>query len=239
MSIQDKVALITGASRGIGFATAELFLSKGAKVIICGRHKEPLFQKEQVLLGKFPSADLLTVPCDIANSQDRLTLFEKIDQRFGQLDILINNAAIIHVSPFEDHSDEHLDEIYNVNIKGVFSCAQLAYRRMKATGGAIINISSLSGIKGVEKFPGFSSYVMSKFAVVGLTESLAVEGKPYQIRVNCVAPGAVDTQMLKEAAPQLRTQTQPDDIAQTIYFLADTSQSKRITGSTIEVLSNE
>ncbi|MBZ0256358.1 SDR family oxidoreductase, partial [bacterium] len=102
----------------------------------------------------------------------------------------------------------------------------------------IVHISSLAGIRGTEKFPGMSAYVVSKHGVIGLTESLSVEGRPYGIRVNCVAPGAVDTQMLREAAPQFKTETEPADIAQAILYLSDPVQAASVTGAVIEVHSN-
>src|SRR5690606_24382138 len=140
----------------------------------------------------------------------------------------------------EDQSLEDWERVMAVNVRGPFLCSREAFRRMKAEKkrGTIINVSSLSGIRGVEKFPGLSSYVTSKFAVTGLTESLAVEGKDYGIRVNCVAPGAVDTLMLKGAAPHLKTKTTPEDIAKIILFLADESQSGSLNGAVMEVHSN-
>jgi 3-oxoacyl-[acyl-carrier protein] reductase len=106
------------------------------------------------------------------------------------------------------------------------------------TGGSIINISSLAGFQGAGKLPGFSAYSTTKSAITGLSESLAVEGKPYHIRVNAIAPGAVDTQMLHEAAPDVKTSTTPEDIAHLIAFLADNTSSSHITGSVIPVYSN-
>ncbi len=106
-------------------------------------------------------------------------------------------------------------------------------------GGAIVNMTSLAGVRGPEKFKGLSAYVVSKYGVLGLSDILAVEGKPYGIRVNSIAPGAVDTLMLKQAAPFLKTKTGPDDISRAILFLADERQSGHISGANIEIFSNE
>jgi NAD(P)-dependent dehydrogenase (short-subunit alcohol dehydrogenase family) len=105
--------------------------------------------------------------------------------------------------------------------------------------GTLVNLTSLSGVRGPEKFPGSSAYVVSKYGVLGLSEILAVEGRPHGIRVNSIAPGAVDTVMLQKAAPFLKTTTTPDDIARTILFLADNAQSGHITGANLEIFSNE
>ena len=99
-------------------------------------------------------------------------------------------------------------------------------------------MSSLGGVHGTEKFPGFAAYTVSKFGVIGLTETLAVEGRPHDIRVNCVAPGAVETAMKKEAAPFLRTRTTPEDVARVIRFLCDDEESGALTGAIVEIHSN-
>jgi 3-oxoacyl-[acyl-carrier protein] reductase len=129
----------------------------------------------------------------------------------------------------------------NVNVTGSMLCSRALFNHAQKAkkGGAIVNISSLGGIRSTQKFKGLLPYVTSKFAVVGLTEALAVEGKELGIRVNCVAPGAVDTDMLKKAAPFLKTSTYPEDVAKTILFLCDAEQSGKISGSTLEIHSNE
>lgn len=131
-------------------------------------------------------------------------------------------------------------EIFAVNTEASFLCAREAFTLMKKSGrgACILNISSLSGIRGQIKFPGTAAYAASKSALIGLTEVLAVEGKPYGIRANCLAPGAVETRMLREAAPFLKTNTKPEDIAKLILNLCDPT-SHVLNGSTIEVFSNE
>jgi len=130
------------------------------------------------------------------------------------------------------------DSVIGVNLRGIFLCCREAFQIMaKQQQGIIINMSSLSGVKGVEKFPGLSAYNVSKAGVAGLTEILAVEGKPYNIRVCAVSPGAVDTVMLRQAAPHLKAGMTPDDMAEILLFLADDS-GRMLSGSNIEIFSN-
>jgi NAD(P)-dependent dehydrogenase (short-subunit alcohol dehydrogenase family) len=168
-------------------------------------------------------------------------LFAETKRKFGNIDILVNNAGVIRVRPIQEMTVDDWDAGLAVNLRGSFLCAREAFRVMKETGrgGSIVNMSSLAGIRGVEKFPGTSAYAASKHGVVGLTEVLAVEGRGVGIRVNCVAPGAVDTRMLREGAPLLKTSTSPEDVARTILFLSDERQSRKVTGAVIEIHSNE
>jgi NAD(P)-dependent dehydrogenase (short-subunit alcohol dehydrogenase family) len=125
-------------------------------------------------------------------------------------------------------------------VRGVFLASRELFRRLAdlGHGGAIVNVSSLGGLRGVEKFPGFAPYTVSKFAVVGMTECLAVEGREAGVCVNCVAPGAVETRMLAEAAPFLKTSTSPDDVARTIAFLAEEGLAGKLNGAVLEIHSN-
>ncbi len=184
-------------------------------------------------------ADILCIPTDISRESEVKTLFQKTKRHFGTLHFLINNAGILKIKPFLSMDSKTWDEVLGVNLKGTFLCSKEAFVMMKESGGAIVNVSSLSGIKGTEKFPGLSAYTASKFGVVGLTEALAVEGKPINIRVNGIAPGAVQTRMLKQAGPFLRSSTTPEDIAKLILFLCDDTQSDKLTGSVLEIFSNE
>ncbi|MDB5082557.1 MAG: dehydrogenase, short-chain alcohol dehydrogenase like protein [Chloroflexi bacterium] len=183
----------------------------------------------------------LAVPTDISEESQVAHLFSRTLESFGPADILVNNAAVIEIRDFVDMDLATWEHVMGINVRGPFLCSREAFRQMIASGtkGAIVNLTSLSGVRGPEKFKGFSSYVVSKYGVLGLSEILAVEGKPHGIRVNSVAPGAVDTVMLKKAAPFLNTSTTPEDIARTILFLADNAQSHHITGANIEIFSNE
>ncbi|MDB5038654.1 MAG: dehydrogenase, short-chain alcohol dehydrogenase like protein [Bacteriovoracaceae bacterium] len=229
-SLENKVAIITGGGRGIGAATAEVFIREGAKVVIASRSEKELKETAQ----KLKSENIFCVPTDVSDEASVKNLFNQTIKKFGKLDILINNAGIFLGSEFSKLSTEDWDRVIGVNLRGPFLCAREAFLKMSG-GGSIVNISSLAGIRGTQKFPGFTSYVASKFGVVGLTESLAVEGRDRGIRVNCVAPGGVDTKMLKEALPSLKAEAQPKDIAEIILSLCDESRSAVLTGTLIEV----
>jgi NAD(P)-dependent dehydrogenase (short-subunit alcohol dehydrogenase family) len=133
---------------------------------------------------------------------------------------------------------ETWDSVLATNLRGTFLCCREAFHMMvEQHSGVIINISSLSGVKGVEKFPGLSAYNASKAGVASLTEILAVEGKPHNIRVCAVSPGAIETEMLRQAAPHLKAAMTPDDLAAILLFLADES-GRMFSGSNIELFTN-
>lgn len=240
-ALENKVAVITGAGRGIGEATARLFASEGARVVLAARNEAEVTSVAASINQASSAAEqALAVPTDVSDEKAVERLFERTLTEFGPIDILVNCAAVIEVRNFMEMDTTTWDEVMAVNVRGNFLCCRAAFRQMSQDkrGGAIVNLSSLSGVRGPEKFPGFSAYVVSKYGVVGLTEILAVEGKPYNIRVNCMALGAVDTAMLKKAAPFLKTNTTPQDVAGTILYLADNKQSHHINGALLEIFSN-
>jgi NAD(P)-dependent dehydrogenase (short-subunit alcohol dehydrogenase family) len=235
----QQIAVVTGASRGIGAATAQLLAQRGARVALIGRSEGDLNQVAESIRSRGGTA--LVCRADVSQESDVARSFERIAQEFGPVSILVNNAASIDVIDFKDLTLSQWKHTLDVNLNGTFLCAQRAFAQMIASqsGGAIVNLSSLGGLRGTQKFKGFCAYSVSKFAVVGLTECLAVEGKEYGIRVNCVAPGAVNTAMLQKAAPQLKTSTTPEDIAHSIVYLCDGAEARAVTGTVLEVFSNE
>ncbi len=241
MSLEGKVAIVTGAGRGIGAATARLFAREGARVVLASRTAAEIEAVAAQINEMGAAHPALAVPTDVSDEAAVQALFAQVEQTFGPVDILVNNAATIEVRNFVEMDLATWEGVMSVNVRGPFLCSREAFRQMIAAGrgGAIVNLTSLSGVRGPQKFKGFSAYVVSKYGVLGLSEILAVEGKPHGIRVNSIAPGAVDTVMLKKAAPFLNTTTTPDDIARTILFLADDAQSSHLTGANIEVFSNE
>lgn len=235
--LQDQVALITGGGRGIGAATAEALARKGAHAIVASRTETELAITVAQLRSLGLSASALVL--DVADAIAVDMAFARIGSEFGRLDILVNNAAILLSGPFADMAMSDWDRLMAINLRGAALCAQQAFRLMRDRGGSIVNVSSLGGVPGTEKFPGYAAYTVSKFALTGLTEALAAEGKELGIRVNGVAPGAVDTAMLHLAAPHLRTQTTPADVAKVIAFLCDPSESACMTGATVVINSNQ
>jgi NAD(P)-dependent dehydrogenase (short-subunit alcohol dehydrogenase family) len=236
MSIRDHVAIITGAGRGVGRATARRFAREGARIVLFSRTPGPLDETAAGIAREGGQA--LSIAGDVSREEDVRALFQRAMETYGRVDILVNCAGIVIVRPFVDMDAETWDRVIAVNLRGTFLCCREAFRIMAAQqSGVIINLSSLSGVKGVEKFPGLSAYNVSKSGVAGLTEILAVEGKPYHIRVCAVSPGAVDTELLRQAAPHLKAGMTADDLAEILLFLADDS-GRMLSGSNIEIFSN-
>jgi len=244
-TLTDKVAIITGAGRGIGRATAGLFAREGARVVLFSRTTSQLKEVASEITSEGgkegqggKEGRVLAVAGDVSREEDVAALFQQVMQAYGRVDILVNCAGIVAVRPFVEMDVATWDSVIGVNLRGTFLCCLEAFQLMATQQqGVIINFSSLSGVKGVEKFPGLSAYNVSKAGVAGLTEILAVEGKPYNIRVCAVSPGAVETAMLHEAAPHLKAGMTPDDMAEILLFLASDA-GRMLSGSNIEIFSN-
>ncbi len=234
--LAGKVALVTGASRGIGEATARLLAERGAAVMLVSRSEAALARVSSSI--KDAGGESSYIVADISREAEVAAAFSHTHCTLGAVDVLVNNAGVIACAPIYELSTVMWDDVMAVNLRGAFLCIREAFHHMRSKGGAIVNISSLAGIRGTEKFPGYSAYTASKHGIIGLTESLSVEGKPHGIRVNAIAPGAVDTEMMRKAAPHLRTSTSPVDIARLVLFLADEGQSRSLNGSILEVHCN-
>ena len=236
MSIHNKIAIITGAGRGVGRSTALSFAQAGAKVVLLSRTQAQLDEAVSTITQQ--GGEAIAVVGDVAREEDVQNLFEQTVRTYGRVDILVNCAGIVAVKPFVAMDTETWDAVLNINLRGTFLCCRAAFRVMvEQEQGVILNISSLSGVKGVEKFPGLSAYNVSKAGIASLTEILAVEGKPHNIRVSVVSPGAVATEMLRQAAPHLTAGMTPDELAKILLFLADDS-GRMFGGSNIELFTN-
>lgn len=213
-----RVAIVTGASSGIGRRTAELLAERGARVVTFAR-----------------SAG--TVTGDVADPEAIERLFAETEARFGACEILVNCAGTIDPAPLVETSLERWQRMFDVNVHGVFLACRRALPSMLERGaGTIVNVASISGVVGPEKFPGFVSYCASKGAVISLTEALAVEVKSRGVRVNAVSPGSVDTAMWAAASGGAPADMTPEEVAETILFLAS-DRSRPMNGQNLHVFS--
>jgi len=242
MRLKDKVAIITGGSRGIGFATAERFLQEGAKVIITASSVPNAEKAAAKLQEKYPAAVVEGISPNLSSLESVREAFEAVIAKYGCLDILVNNAGVSESTPFMNYTEETFDKVMDLNVKGVFNASRVAADHMAQRGqGVILSTSSMVSIYGQ---PSGVAYPTSKFAVNGFTLSLARELGPKGIRVNAVAPGITETDMMK-AVPKavidpmiaqipLRRLGQPEDIANAFVFLAS-DEASYITGVVLRV----
>ncbi len=242
MRLKDRVAVITGGSRGIGYATAEAFLREGAKVIITASRKETAEKAVASLRKEFPDAVIDGISPDLGKLENVRTAFREVSQKYGCIEILVNNAGVSESTPFTEYTEEEFEKVMDLNIKGVFNSTKAASECMVSRGkGVILNTSSMVSIYGQ---PSGVAYPASKFAVNGLTVSLARELGPKGIRVNAVAPGITETDMMKAVPKEvidplvaqipLRRLGQPKDIANAFVFLAS-DEASYITGVILSV----
>lgn len=242
MRLKDKVAIITGGSRGIGFATADKFLEEGALVIITASSQESADKAVSQLRERHPNSTVAGISPDLASLDSVRDAFRETAKLYGCVDILVNNAGISESTPFMEYTEETFDKVMDLNVKGVFNATRAAAECMTARGqGVILSTSSMVSISGQ---PSGFAYPASKFAVNGLTVSLARELGPKGIRVNAVAPGITETDMMKAVPKEviepmiekipLRRLGHPEDIANAFVFLASEDASY-ITGVVLSV----
>jgi NAD(P)-dependent dehydrogenase (short-subunit alcohol dehydrogenase family) len=233
--LAGRLALVTGASRGIGAATAEALAAAGARVVIAARDREALSGIARRIADA--GGEALPIGADVGRPDDVQELFAAV-AREGELSALVCAAAVLTSALFEETTLEIWERTIAVNLTGAFLCCREAFAAMRSAGeGRIVNIASLSGVYATEKFPGLTAYNVSKYGVIGLTEALAVEGKPLGISAICLSPGAVDTEMLRQANPELRAGLTPSDVAQLIVALLD-SPLVAASGANIPLFSN-
>lgn len=243
--LKDKVAIITGARRGMGRADALLLAKAGARVLV----SDISLEECQKVVGEIKESggEAVAVKCDVANKKEVDEMVKEIMDKWGRVDILINNAGIAEFASFLEMTEEQWDRTLDINLKGYFLCAQACARQMaKQKSGVIINIASVAmGQQGIG-FPAIVHYCASKGGIAAMTEALALELAPYNIRVNAIAPGMIETPMIDPVKqdkksweaminrlPMKRT-GKPEEIANTVLFLAS-EQSSYITGAVIVV----
>lgn len=239
MLLKDKVAIITGARRGIGYGIALAFAKEGCQVVVSDLDLKDCEKvvKEIELLG----GQGLAIQCDVANKKEVEHLVNETMKKFGRLDILVNNAGIFPFTPFLQLRENDWQKVLDVNLKGAFLCAQAAAQVMKS-GSKIINISSIAAFIG---FEGLTHYCASKSGMNGMTRAMALELASKKINVNAIAPGAIDTpgvraisndEVVKQTVASIpwRRMGTVEDIAQFAVFLAS-DKADYITGQTIIV----
>ena len=240
--LKNKVAIITGGTRGIGIATVKKFLDNGAKVVVLGSRQETVDRALAKLKEENPSYEVVGFWPDLSKFEEVEETFEKVKERFGSIDILVNNAGISARARLLDYPVDEFEKIMDLNVKAVFNCSKAAVKYMKEQGGGcILNTSSMVSICGQ---PSGVAYPTSKSAVNGLTWSLARELGPFNIRVNAVAPGVTRTDMVAAlpermiaplvASIPLRRIGEPDDIANAFLFLAS-DMASYVTGEILSV----
>ncbi|HEY4679973.1 MAG TPA: SDR family oxidoreductase [Nitrosarchaeum sp.] len=233
--MDKQVAIVTGASRGIGKAIAHLFAQEGMNVVICSRNENQI-RKTAMEIQKDTGNIVVPVKTDVRNHVDVDKLVQSALNEFGRIDILVNNAGVAIIKSLVETTDHEYDTIIDTNLSGVFFCCKSVLPHMiKQKSGYIINISSGAGKTG---FANLSVYCASKFGVIGMTESLAEEVSDYGIKVFSVCPGAVATQMQKEFMSneefekRKNQMIQPEEVAQKVLQLV---KGKFRTGTSVDL----
>jgi NAD(P)-dependent dehydrogenase (short-subunit alcohol dehydrogenase family) len=239
--LKDRVAIVTGAASGIGFATALRFAAEGARVVAAD-----LVENSQLAEAVGSAAGTISsIPTDVSKADSVANLFSSTLERHGRLDVLVNCAGIELARTATDTIEDDWDRLMNVNLKGVFLCAKAAVPAMRPQGGVIINVASELGLVAA---PELAAYCASKGGVIQLTKAMAIDHAAENIRVNCVCPGPINTPLLDRiiataADPNrerretvekvlLKRLGEPREIANVILFLAS-SESSFMTGAIV------
>ncbi|MFQ5728984.1 MAG: SDR family NAD(P)-dependent oxidoreductase [Waddliaceae bacterium] len=240
--LSGKVAFISGSSKGIGWAAAQLLAQEGCSVILNGHKDRDLLNRNLEWIKDKYQSDALAIMADFGDSKQIKDCFQQIYKKYKQLDIVVNNAGIMEDALLGMIPDDKIAKAFNINAIGVLQSIQQSARlMMRQKSGSIINISSIMAIHGN---PGQALYSASKAAVIGVTKSAAKELAPYHIRVNCVAPGFIETDLTKNLSESVRKEKiddifmkqpgKPMDVAQMICFLASPYTSY-VTGQVIGI----
>jgi NAD(P)-dependent dehydrogenase (short-subunit alcohol dehydrogenase family) len=240
--LENKVAVITGGNSGMGLATAQLFVKEGAKVIVTARNEQRLTESSSL-----EEEGIRVIKADVSKKEDLQKLFETVSDEFGKIDIVFANAGEVKMRPIEMVDDEHIDAIFNTNVKGVINTVQSALPYFNGSGGKIILNTSVVNVKGMQ---GMSVYAATKAAVRSLVRSYTAELLPRGIRVNAISPGPIETPIFnKMDIPEEQKQEfmdgitssipmgragKSDEIATAALFLAS-DESSFITGVELAV----
>jgi len=238
MGFDQRIAIVTGASGGIGRAVVQHLLRQGASVMLAGLHQDRLDAAAVDLGREFDPARIATIVCDVAREDQVIACVEATVARFGGWDLMVNNAGTMLFKKLEEQTEQDWRGILDVDLLGAFFFTKQAFLRMRR-GGAIVNVSS---VHAVETEPLVAPYAAAKAALLSLTRSAALEGKDKGIRVNAVLPGAVDTPMLWDN-PNVKAGVEkidpadvgtPEDLAAAIAFLLD-EEARFVDGASLRV----
>ena len=243
--LKDKVAIITGGNSGVGAATAKKFAAEGAKVVITARRANMLEEVAEEI--RAAGGEVLTVPSDISKSEDAARVVAETLEKFGKIDILINNAGVLDngLKAIDSFTEDDMNRVIDINTKGTMTMMKAVTTEMAKTGyGSIVNVASVAGVMGC----GGAAYVASKAAVIGLTRHTALRFAGTGVRCNAICPGTIVTPMVAGMNPanmdmnifgqmmkhnDLKVQPcKPEDVANMLLFFAS-DESRAITGQTI------
>ncbi len=230
MSLDGKVALVTGASRGIGLAIAEKFAQAGARVAICSRDRERLAAAAARVSEAARGREVVWVPCDVAQFEDVRRLHAAVDKELGVPDVIVNNAGTVVRARLDEMSEADWDHVVGANLKGTFNVTRAFLPQLRARGsGRVVNVASISGRQGTARL---TAYCAAKHGVVGFTRALAEEVRDVHLQVNAICPGSVDTEMLAGSGfPPLMS---AGDVAGVALWLASEAPDQ-LTGACIDV----
>ncbi len=247
MKLKEKVALVTGAASGIGLATAALFGQEGAKVMCADLNADGAERVAQQIADS--GGEAASTQADVSRAADVERMVRETVERWGRLDVLVNNAGIYFILPLTQVPEEEWDRLININLKGVFlGCKYAIPEMVKGGGGAIVNTASIAGLRGSANW---TTYCASKGGVVQLTKAVAMEVARLKVRVNCVCPGIIDTGMFDQAVDMVAADRdelaatigemhpmgrigRPEEVAAAILFLAS-EEASFITGVPLSV----
>ncbi len=239
--LEGKVAIVTGGTRGIGIEVVRTFLKNGAKVVLFGTKEETVNKALKELKEENFKYEVCGFYPNLTDINQVTNIFKQIKDKYGKIDILVNNAGVSSSIKFEDYSMEEYDRVVNTNLKSTYVCSKAILEYLKETKGVILNTSSMVSIYGQ---PAGVMYPATKFAINGMTKSLSRELAPLGIRVNAVAPGIIETDMVKVLPkeviePLINTIPlgrigKPKDIANAYLFLAS-DMASYITGEVLQV----